>query len=65
MAADWWALGIFTYEMMFALPPFYSKNQDMMFKHIQKSDVMFPQQPAISNEGKDFIQKVGNVVGDV
>lgn len=26
MAADWWALGIFTYEMMFALPPFYSKN---------------------------------------
>jgi len=26
MAADWWALGIFTFEMLFALPPFYSKN---------------------------------------
>lgn len=26
-AADWWALGIFTFEMMFALPPFYNNNQ--------------------------------------
>lgn len=34
MAADWWALGIFTFEMLFALPPFYSKNQDLMFKNI-------------------------------
>jgi serum/glucocorticoid-regulated kinase 2 len=34
MAADWWALGIFTFEMLFALPPFYSKNQDLMFKSI-------------------------------
>lgn len=24
--ADWWALGILTYEMLFAIPPFYSKN---------------------------------------
>mmetsp|Transcript_5689 Transcript_5689/g.513 ORF Transcript_5689/g.513 Transcript_5689/m.513 type:complete len:84 (+) Transcript_5689:484-735(+) len=23
-SADWWALGIFTFEMMFALPPFYN-----------------------------------------
>lgn len=21
--ADWWALGVFSFEMMFALPPFY------------------------------------------
>jgi serum/glucocorticoid-regulated kinase 2 len=34
MSADWWALGILTYEMLFALPPFYNKNQDLMFKHI-------------------------------
>jgi len=25
-SADWWALGIFTFEMMFALPPFYNQN---------------------------------------
>jgi len=26
MAADWWALGIFTYEMLYALPAFHNKN---------------------------------------
>lgn len=26
ISCDWWALGIFTYEMLFALPPFYTQN---------------------------------------
>lgn len=34
-AADWWSLGILTYEMMYGLPPFYSKTQNDMFKLIQ------------------------------
>ncbi len=34
MAADWWALGVFTFEMLYALPAFYNKNQDAMFKSI-------------------------------
>lgn len=25
MTTDWWALGTLVYEMMFGLPPFYSK----------------------------------------
>lgn len=24
--ADWWSLGILTYELLFGFPPFYSKN---------------------------------------
>lgn len=58
MAADWWALGIFAYEMLFALPTFYSKNQDLMFKNIQSKEVSFPSQPMISNDAKDFITRV-------
>lgn len=25
-SCDWWALGILTFEMLFSLPPFYTKN---------------------------------------
>jgi serum/glucocorticoid-regulated kinase 2 len=35
-------LGIFTFEMLFALPPFYNKNQDLMFKAISTANITFP-----------------------
>ena len=62
MASDWWALGIFTYEMLFAYPAFYSKNQDLMFENIQTKDVTFPTAPTISDNAKDFIKMVLNQI---
>lgn len=54
-SCDWWALGVFTYEMLFVTPAFYSENQEQMFNMIQKNPLKFPQNPKISNEGYDFI----------
>tara|TARA_B110000285_G_C15085292_1_gene595868 strand:- start:352 stop:612 length:261 start_codon:yes stop_codon:yes gene_type:complete len=33
---DWWALGILVYEMLIGIPPFYNKNQHVMYEKIQK-----------------------------
>lgn len=54
-SADWWALGIFTFEMMFALPPFYNQNQDVMFNDIKGAPIKFPNHTKVSDEAKDFI----------
>lgn len=40
---DWWAVGIFTYELLFGRTPFYNQNKSKMFKAIRFEDVRFPQ----------------------
>ena len=58
-AADWWSLGILTYEMMYGLPPFYNKDQKNMFEMIQGGELKFNNEKAeVSKEGKDFITKM-------
>ena len=39
--ADWWALGILTYEMIYGIPPFYSTNEDVMYKKTVVKKVRF------------------------
>lgn len=57
-AADWWSLGILTYEMMYGLPPFYNKQQNLMFKLIKEGELNFSEKVTVSKEGKDFISKM-------
>ena len=54
-AADWWSLGVLLFEMLYGMPPFYNKNQNMMFQLIAESEIRFPPNPQISNEAKEVI----------
>ena len=41
-SADWWSYGILLYEMLYGIPPFYSKNTEKMFDLITKAELRFP-----------------------
>lgn len=53
---DWWALGIFTYELLYGETPFYDKNVKKMFERIKNKDPKFPNHA--SPEAKNFITKL-------
>jgi hypothetical protein len=44
--------------MMYGLPPFYNKNQTIMFKLIKEGELRFPDRPETTKEAKDFISRV-------
>jgi serine/threonine protein kinase len=57
-AADWWSYGILLYEMLFGIPPFYSKNTEKMFDLITKAELKFPKKIEVSEDAKDLIKKL-------
>lgn len=41
-SADWWALGIMFYELVFGSHPFYNQNSEKMYELICFSELRFP-----------------------
>ena len=55
-AVDWWSLGALLYEMMTGLPPFYSRNREVMFEKIMKAELTFP--PSMNGHAKDLLSRL-------
>jgi len=53
-SVDWWSLGILTFEMLTGLPPFYSKNMNIMYQKIMTAELAFP--PFIAGETQSLLR---------
>lgn len=55
-AVDWWCLGAVLYEMLYGLPPFYSRNTSEMYERILNKPLTL--RPGISESAKDLLSQV-------
>ncbi|KAJ7991897.1 hypothetical protein DPEC_G00288620 [Dallia pectoralis] len=51
---DWWCLGSVLYEMLYGLPPFYSRNTAEMYNNILNKPLML--KPNVSNAGRELLE---------
>lgn len=55
-AVDWWCLGAVLYEMLYGLPPFYSRNTAEMYDNILNQPLQL--KPNISNAGRHLLESL-------
>ncbi|XP_007901699.1 serine/threonine-protein kinase Sgk1-A isoform X1 [Callorhinchus milii] len=51
---DWWCLGAVLYEMLYGLPPFYSRNTAEMYDNILNKPLQL--KPNISNAARELLE---------
>uniref|UniRef100_A0A5B7B7G5 non-specific serine/threonine protein kinase n=1 Tax=Davidia involucrata TaxID=16924 RepID=A0A5B7B7G5_DAVIN len=59
-AIDWWALGIFLYEMLYGRTPFRGKNRQKTFANILHKDLTFPSSIPVSLAARQLIHALLN-----
>ena len=55
-AVDWYLLGVLFYELLVGVPPYFTANQEQIFKNIQKAELYIP--PFISEKAKNLIKSL-------
>ena len=56
-SVDWYLLGVFLYEMLFGIPPYYDQDRDTLFKNILSKELEFSHDN-ISEDAWDLLQKL-------
>lgn len=57
-SVDWWCLGAVLYEMLYGLPPFYSRDTAVMYDAILNKPLHFRDHIQVSTAGKDLLSAV-------
>ena len=55
-SVDWYLLGVFLYEMLVGIPPYYDNDRDILFHNIVNQDLAMPSY--VSKEARDLIVKL-------
>jgi serum/glucocorticoid-regulated kinase 2 len=58
LTADWWTLGVFLYEMLTGLPPFYDEDSQEVHRKILHEVVHFPE--TLAPDARDILSKLLN-----
>lgn len=53
-SVDWYLLGVLFYEMLVGIPPYFTPNQEQIFKNIEKGQLYIPN--IVSKEARELIQ---------
>lgn len=54
--ADWYLLGVMTYELLVGIPPYYDNDREILFENIKRGPLKIPR--TLSPDAKDFIVAV-------
>lgn len=53
---DWYLLGVFMYELLVGLPPYFDNEKEIMFENIKRGPLKLPR--TLSKHARDLILKV-------
>lgn len=56
LEVDWWALGIFLYEMLVGYTPFFDDNQCEVYTKVLAGKILFP--PSFDSIAKDIVRRL-------
>jgi serine/threonine protein kinase len=55
-AVDWYLLGVLFYELLVGVPPYFTANQEQIFKNIQRAELYIP--PFVSDKAQNLIRSL-------